>query len=296
MAKESGYLEDFLEYLRYIKQYSSHTISAYKLDIRQFLDYLKTSGFELNVNKDTIRDFITVIFLKAGKKTTVARKIYAVKSFYSYLLRQGKIAKNPFDAISTPRIDKTLPEILTEKEMIEFLDHLPDNTFIHLRNKAVFEFLYATGLRISELINLKSTDINFSEGLIRVMGKGKKERIVPFNNYAGEILSRYLAEARKKFKEENEYVFLNARGRRITARAVEQILQAAYGDVMPSNKHVYPHLFRHSFATHLLQRGANLRVIQELLGHSSLATTEKYTSLNYEDLLKVYRKFHPRGG
>lgn len=294
MDKESQYLAEYIEYLRHIKKYSPHTIAAYTLDIRQFLEYFKEGSLE--IDKHTIRDFITSIFLKTGKKTTVARKIYAVKSFYSYLLRQGKITKNPFDAVGTPKIDKTLPEILTEKEMIAFLDRLPGDTFLQLRNKAVFEFLYATGLRISELINLKLTDINFNEMLIRVMGKGKKERIVPFNSHAKGILLRYLAGAREKFKKENEYVFLNNRGRRITARAIEQILQTAYSKVMESNKHVYPHLFRHSFATHLLQRGANLRVIQELLGHSSLSTTEKYTSLNYEDLLKVYRQFHPRGG
>jgi tyrosine recombinase XerC len=294
MDKESKYLADYIEYLRHIKKYSPHTIAAYSQDIQQFLEYFKEGNLE--IDKHTIRDFITTIFLKTGKKTTVARKIYAVKSFYSYLLGQGKIAKNPFDVISTPKIDKTLPEILTEKEMIAFLDRLPEDTFLHLRNKAVFEFLYATGLRISELINLKLIDINFNETLIRVMGKGKKERIVPFNNHAKGILLRYLAAAREKFKEENEYVFLNNRGRRITPRAIEKILQTTYSIVMESNKHVYPHLFRHSFATHLLQRGANLRVIQELLGHSSLSTTEKYTSLNYEDLLKVYKQFHPRGG
>lgn len=293
MDNQSRNLIDYIEYLQHIKKFSPHTVKAYKQDIQQFLDYFQEG--KLNVDKENIRDFITVVFLKTKKKTTVARKIYAIKSFYTYLLQKGMITKNPFDAIGTPKTDKILPEILTEREMLEFLDRLPDDTFLHLRNKAIFEFLYATGLRISELTALKLVDINFDEELVRVMGKGKKERIVPFHDHAKEILLKYLAEARKQFKTSIEYIFLNARGKKITDRAVEIILQNTYRELMRSNKHVYPHLFRHSFATHLLQRGANLRIIQELLGHSNLSTTEKYTSLNYEDLLNVYKKFHPRG-
>jgi integrase/recombinase XerC len=294
MDKESKYLDDYLDYLRYIKKYSIHTVSAYESDIRQFQEYFEESGAA--VDKHSIRDYIADVYLRTKKKTTISRKIYAIKSFYTYVLRQGKIAKNPFDAISSPKIDKMLPEILTEKEMLAFLDNLPADTFINLRNKAIFEFLYATGLRISELTGLRMVDINFDEGLIRVLGKGKKERIVPFNNYAKAILLQYLDDARSKFKIEIDYIFLNAKGKKITSRAVEMILQDKYRNIIGTGKHVYPHLFRHSFATHLLQRGANLRVIQELLGHSSLSTTEKYTNLNYEDLLHVYKKFHPRQG
>jgi integrase/recombinase XerC len=293
MDNQSRNLTDYLEYLQHIKKFSPHTVKAYKQDIQQFLDYFQEG--KLSVDKENIRDFITVVFLKTKKKTTVARKIYAVKSFFIYLLQKGKIAKNPLDAIGTPKVDKILPEILTEREMLEFLDRLPEDTFLHLRNKAIFEFLYATGLRISELTGLKLVDINFDEELVRVMGKGKKERIVPFHDHAKKILLKYLAEAQKQFKTSIEYIFLNARGKKISDRSVEIILQNTYRELMRSNKHVYPHLFRHSFATHLLQRGANLRIIQELLGHTNLSTTEKYTSLNYEDLLNVYKKFHPRG-
>lgn len=292
MDRDSRDLEEYLEYLSHIKQYSPHTVSAYELDIRQFNRYFDDA--KQPVNKNTIRDFITEIFLRTKKKTTVARKIYAVKSYYTYLLKKGKIPKNPFDAIGTPKIDKMLPEILTEKEMLEFLDKLPGETYIHKRNKAVFEFLYATGLRISELTSMKRENINFAENLIRVMGKGKKERIVPFNDHAKRVLLDYLEAARKKFGEVSQDIFLNARGKRITPRAIEMILQQQYLELTGSGKHVYPHLFRHSFATHLLQRGANLRVIQELLGHASLSTTEKYTNLNYKDLLRVYKLFHPR--
>ncbi|MCX6582137.1 MAG: tyrosine-type recombinase/integrase [Candidatus Aminicenantes bacterium] len=294
MANESGYLNDYLEHLTHIKKFSPHTIKAYRQDIQQFQDYFEENG--LAVDKHTIRDYISVIFLRTRNKATISRKIYALKSFYSYLVKQGKLAKNPFDAVSSPKNEKKLPEILTENEMLAFLDKLPEGSFLQVRNKAVFEFLYATGLRISELVNLRITDINFTEDMARVLGKGKKERIVPFNEHAKTILLNYLERARMQFKKPIDYIFLNAWGRKITERAIEQILHKSFMEMMESNKSVYPHLFRHSFATHLLQRGANLRVIQELLGHESLSTTEKYTNLNYSDLLNVYKKFHPRGG
>lgn len=293
MDRESGYLKQYLEYAAYIKKFSDNTIKAYRQDIEQFFDYFRES--KQQIDRDSIREFISTIFLKTKNKATISRKIYAIKSFYKYLVRQGVIEKNPFDVISSPRTDKKLPQVLTVKEMAQFLDSLPQDNFLSTRNRAIFEFLYATGLRISELTNLKKADVDLIEGLTRVLGKGKKERIVPFHNKARQMLEKYLAAAREKFKTEKEYIFLNSRGGKITERSVERILQASYRDIMLSNKKVYPHLFRHSFATHLLQRGANLRVIQELLGHANLATTEKYTSLNYTDLLNVYKQFHPRG-
>jgi len=292
MERERRYLKEYLEHLEYIKKYSPNTLKAYRQDINQYLDFFQENS--LPVNKDNIREFISRIFLKTRNKTTLSRKIYAIRAFYAFLFKKGKIEKNPFDVISSPKTEKKLPQVLTEKEMTTFLDNLPEENFLHLRNKAVFEVLYATGLRISELTHLRKMDIDFKECLVRVLGKGKKERIVPFNEKAAEILTRYMVAAGKKFKLEHDFVFLNSRGGQITERSIERILQTAYRDIMQSGKKVYPHLFRHSFATHLLQRGANLRVIQELLGHANLATTEKYTSLNFSDLLNVYKKFHPR--
>ncbi len=292
MDKESKYLKEYIEYLRDIKKFSLNTIKAYRQDIEQFYNYLKEN--KLKIGRDVIKDFISIIFLRTKNKATVSRKIYAIRSFFSFLMKKGKLKENPFDFINTPKIDKKIPQILTEKEMIMFLDSLSQENFFKLRNKACFELLYATGLRVSELTNLKVQDIDFTECVLRVMGKGKKERIVPFNDKARDILLKYLDEAEIKFKVKNEFIFLNSRGEKITERSVERIVQKSYKEVMKSNKRIYPHLFRHSFATHLLQRGANLRVIQELLGHENLSTTEKYTTLNYSDLLKVYKKFHPR--
>ncbi len=293
MDRESRDLSDYLEYLTHIKRYSLHTVRAYKQDIHQFFEFFSEGAIKMD--KENIRDFIATVYMRTKKKTTISRKIYAIKSFFTWLQKQGKITKNPFDVISSPKEDRMLPEILTEREMVEFLDRVPMDSFIHIRNKAVFEMLYATGLRISELTGLKWSDVNLDECLLRVLGKGKKERIVPFHAAAKSILVQYGATAREKFKTVNDYIFLNNTGKPITPRAIEMIVQDSYSKLMGSKKHVYPHLFRHSFATHLLQRGANLRIIQELLGHSSLGTTEKYTSLQYEDLLNVYRQFHPRG-
>lgn len=292
MVIENKQLALYISYLQNIKKFSPNTIRAYRQDISQFVKYLDSRN--LGFQKEGIRDFISETYLKTRSKTTVSRKIYAIRSFTSYLLKNGIIDKNPMDVINIPKVDKKIPEILTIDEMIAFLDRLPEKGFIQLRNKAMFELLYATGLRVSELTHLKFHDIDFEKGLLRVLGKGRKERIVPFNDKAGDFLDAYLREKKRKFRTGSDYIFVNLRGNRITERSIERILSETYRKLMKNDKKVYPHLFRHSFATHLLQRGANLRVIQELLGHANLSTTEKYTTLNFSDLLKVYRQFHPR--
>ncbi len=285
-------LKDFTEYLSEIKKYSPNTIRAYRQDIKQWIDYSEEK--KININRDDIRQFLTEIFQKSRNSVTLSRKIYSLKSFFNYLKKKDFISSNPFDRIDTPKISGKIPEIITEKEMIHFLDSLPDETLLQIRNKAIFELLYATGLRISELTGLTINDVNFEERMIRVLGKGKKERIVPFNNTALESLNKYVEKSKKILPNRPQVLFLNFRGNPITARGVEKILKKTFFDVTSSSKNVYPHLFRHSFATHLLQNGANLRIIQELLGHSNLSTTEKYTSLDYKDLQKKYKKFHPR--
>ena len=292
MDEELGNLEGYLDYLREIKKYSAHTIKAYGIDIRQFGHYFTRN--QLPVNKNNIRDFLAFTYAQKKSKATVARKIYAVKSFYGYLVKTGMMKNNPLEGTGTPKLDRKIPHILTENEVLAFLDALPEKNFLQLRNKALFELLYATGLRISELTELKTADIHFGERLLRVMGKGKKERLVPFHEPAAEVLSRYLQCLRSELRYGGERVFVNARGGALSQRSVERILPQVYRQLSASNRHVYPHLLRHSFATHLLQRGANLRVIQELLGHANLSTTEKYTTLNFGDLLKTYKKFHPR--
>ena len=293
MDKEIGDLNDYIVHLRDIKKYSAHTVKAYAGDIRQCLAWF--SANRLPLGRSAIRDYIAHIYGRTRNKATVARKIYAVRSFYGFLVRTNKLEVNPFAGIGTPKLDKRIPQVLSEDEMRGFLDALPEADFLQLRNKALFEFLYATGLRISELTGLHDGDIRFADRLVRVMGKGKKERIVPFHDRAAALMGRYLQRRGAEFQPGHDRVFVNARGGPLSERSVERILRRVYGELSRTQKHVHPHLLRHSFATHLLQRGANLRVIQELLGHASLATTEKYTTLNYADLLKTYTKFHPRG-
>jgi len=292
MDQEDRDLKKYIAYLRDIKKFSAHTVKAYTIDIRQFLAYFAANRQELT--KGNIRGFIAHVFSRNRNKATVARKIYAIRSFYGFLVKSGARAHNPLDGISTPKQERRIPRILTMGEMQEFLDALPEENFLELRNKALFEFLYATGLRVSELTGLRCNDIRFPERLVRVMGKGKKERIVPFHDQAAAVMDRYLQQRRLEFPAAQDLVFVNFRGGSLTPRSVERILKAVYLGVAHSQQHVHPHLLRHSFATHLLQRGANLRAIQELLGHSSLATTEKYTNLNLADLMQTYKKFHPR--
>ncbi len=294
MDKKRRDLIDYLEYLSDIKKFSPNTIKAYRQDIDQFMIFFNYEYHDLP--RDKIRDFLSNLYLSTTNRSTVSRKIYAIRSFFQYLIRQGKSEKNPMDLISIPKADKKLPEILTEDEMIKFLDELPMGSLSEIRNKALIELFYASGLRLSELTNLKKENINFKERLLRVLGKGNKERIVPFNRKAGEVLKEYIALSNAEFKKSSEYIFLNYRGKKISERGVEKIVKEVFKRISDSGKNVYPHLFRHSFATHLLQRGVDLRMIQELLGHSNLSTTEKYTTLNYSDLLKSYNRFHPRSG
>ena len=294
MDNENRNLKAYITYLREIKQFSPHTLRAYNQDLCQFFHFFHDKKIPLD--RLGIREYIAALYEKSKNPATLARKIYAVKSYFAYLLEGGSIQRNPFDGISAPKIPKHIPHILTERDMLRFLDALPERTWLELRNKAIFEFLYATGLRVSELANLKLADLNTSDRLARVLGKGRKERIVPFNETARDTLLRYRQETDQRFApaQAREHVFLNARGGPITSRSIERILRQMFSQLMDSHQSVYPHLFRHSFASHLLQRGANLRVIQELLGHTSLSTTEKYTSLDYSHLLDTYKKFHPR--
>ncbi len=294
MDRATPLLNQFLEYLRSIQKFSPQTVRAYASDIRQFIGH--AGGKQLPESKAEVRDFLTYLHGLQRKKTTVSRKIYSVRAFYRYLLERGRIAVNPWETILTPKAERRIPQILTEQEMSVFLDALPQDSFIQRRDRALIEFLYATGLRVSELAGLQVADMHLRDRLVRVTGKGGKERIVPFHEGAQRVMEEYLAAAARQFDTPSTTVFRNARGGPLTARSVERIVAKTYRQLVATHRHVHPHLFRHSFATHLLQRGAGLRVIQELLGHSSLATTEKYTTLDYEDLLRTYRQFHPHGG
>lgn len=293
MKKE---IAEYVKYLKYEKNASPHTITSYQRDLRQFQAFLqeKKLGLE-DVDNVVIRSFMATLYGKQEKKSTIARKLAAIRSFFQFCIRRKWLSDNPAKVVSTPKQERSVPSFLSEEEMADFLD-LPASTKpLSLRDKAILELLYATGLRVSELVGLNLPDINYDERLIRVKGKGKKERLVPFGKIAQNNLAAYL-RCRiliNKGKVDELAFFLNYRGERLTSRSVERIVNASLSRTA-IKRNISPHSLRHSFASHLLSRGADLRAIQELLGHESLATTQKYTHLDLKHLLDVYKKSHPR--
>jgi len=293
MRKE---IEQFLSYLKHEKNASSHTISSYKIDLAQFAKYLEERGVNLReIDNVLLRGFLANLHEKKQKKTTAARKLATIRSFLQFCLKKNWLEHNPAKAVVTPKQEKHVPSFLSEEEMANFLDLPQSNRVLDLRDKAILELLYATGIRISELVGINLEDISFEERLIRVKGKGKKERLIPFGRKARESLVSYL-RARSSIPKGligEKAIFLNYRWGRLTPRSVERVVDKYIRSTAMRRK-ISPHSFRHSFASHLLGRGADLRVIQELLGHESLATTQKYTHLDLRQLLGVYRKSHPR--
>ena len=289
-------IHEFLDHLKYEKNSSPHTISSYRRDLLQFHAYLEENHVTFpDVTNIVIRGFLAVLYERGEKKSTIGRKLAAVRSFYQFGMMRRWIADNPAKLVSTPKLEKSVPSFLSEDEMSSFLD-LPDSKKpLDLRNKAMLEMLYATGLRVSELVGLNMEAINFEERIIRVRGKGKKERMVPFGKMAEASLLTYIQSRRliNKGQVDQKSLFLNYRGERLTSRSVERVVNT-FIRRSATERRISPHSLRHSFASHLLSRGADLRVIQELLGHESLATTQKYTHLDLRHLLKVYKKSHPR--
>jgi tyrosine recombinase XerC len=289
-------LEQFLDFLKHEKNASPHTIASYQRDLKQLAAYLKEKNIRLKkADNVVLRGFLATLYEKKDKKSTVARKLAAIRSFFQFCIRKGWLEDNQAKIVATPKQDKPVPSFLSEEEMEQFLDLPKTDRPLDLRDKATLELLYATGLRVSELVGINLEDMNFEERLIRVRGKGKKERLVPFGKIAEASLVSYI-RARPlihKGQIDESALFVNYRGERITPRSVERIVDK-YIRFSAQRRKISPHSLRHSFASHLLSRGADLRVIQELLGHESLATTQKYTHLDLKQLLDVYKKSHPR--
>jgi len=289
-------LGDYLAYLRHERNASPHTIASYRRDLIQLAAFLDRRKIPLRkIDNVILRTFLASLFERGLKKSTIARKLAAIRSFFQYCLRMRWISDNPAKIVSTPKQDRYLPSFLSEEEVKTFLDLPQSDRPLDLRDRAILEFMYATGLRVSELVGMDADDINFKERLVRVRGKGKKERIVPFGKAAGGSLVDYLRKRIliNKGKIDERAVFLNYRGERLTSRSVERIVDK-YIEISATRRKISPHSLRHSFASHLLSRGADLRAIQEFLGHESLATTQKYTHIDLKQLLEVYRKSHPR--
>jgi len=292
----------FLSYLREQRNYSPATTLAYGVDLGQFFEFLGSRGGESgakigDVDPLVIRAFLAWLHERKDSRATIARKLASVRSFFRYLVREGKLDENPARPVRTPRQEKKLPRLLGEGEMRILLETPETATLKGKRDRALLELLYATGMRVGEIVALDLEDIDAAEGTILVLGKGSKERHVLFGEMAKSALLDYLA-ARRSSKapaagRRSDAVFVNKSGTRLTDRSVRRILAARLRECALKHR-ISPHGLRHSFATHLLDHGADLRAIQELLGHASLSTTQRYTHVSTEQMLRIYNKAHPR--
>lgn len=302
-----NYIDDFLRHLKYERNASPHTLRNYEIDLVQFYDHLappNKEGKRREVNiraidNLTIRDFMATLYEQQKKKSSIHRKVAALRTFFNYLCREGILELNPAKLVASPRVERTLPNHLNIEQMIRFIETPDTETVLGKRDRAILELLYASGLRVSELVNLNLADIDFSNMSVRVKGKGRKERIVPFGEHAKQALQAYLSVRGELLVEADPEkvdplaVFMNYQGTRITTRSVGRMVDK-YVKICADIHHISPHSVRHSFATHLLDAGADLRVIQELLGHVRLSTTQQYTHVALDKLMEVYDKAHPK--
>lgn len=283
------HIEQFCNSLKAEKDVSPHTMRAYTKDLEEFLSF--TDKKPQDIDNLDIRGFLASLHYRKLKKSSIARKLATIRSFFKYLHREGIVKKNPAKLVSSPKVPKSLPRFLTVDEAFALMDSPKGDTFQASRDKAILELLYSSGLRVSELTTLDINDFDIKESLVRVKGKGKKERIIPIGSKAVEAMENYLPE-RILLKKKSQALFLNNRGGRLTQRSIRRIVDK-YGRMIALKGHLSPHALRHTFATHLLHGGADLRAIQELLGHSSLSTTQKYTHVDIVHLIEVYDKAHP---
>jgi len=292
MPKE---ITGFLSWMEVARGASLNTLRAYRSDLLEFYDMMKHCGIDpLRPSYKVVEAFFTMLGHQ-GEPSTVQRKLASVRQFYRYLKKEGVVSSNPFYGIRGPKLPKKLPDFLTVDEVFALLETKDsDDNFIRLRDKAILELLYSSGLRVSEVASINLSSISFEKAEVRVIGKGRKERIVPVGRKAVEALKRYLKVRGAVCKDDRQKaMFLNVRGGRLTTRSIQRIVQNA-GLIAGLYKHVHPHTLRHTFATHVLEGGADLRDIQELLGHSRLSTTQKYTHVTLQRLMEVYDRAHPR--
>ncbi|MBN2030265.1 tyrosine recombinase XerC [bacterium] len=293
-------LERFIQYLSSQRQYSSHTVQAYRTDLEQFFEFMKQrigpheQPCPENVSKEDIRIFISGLVRHGMSSRSVARKLASLKALFRYLLRTGTVKSNPTATLNGPKLEKHLPEFLRVEEIRDALASIDQKSVTGLRDRAILELFYGTGMRLSELIHLHVEDINLSGGTVRVYGKGGKERILPVGRNTGKKIKAYLLRRRElRPKAGNRAIFLNRQGGQMSSRGVQLIVHKWLKQVS-EKKQLGPHVIRHTFATHLLDRGADLEAVKELLGHASLSTTQVYTHLTTDRIKKIYRQAHPR--
>lgn len=283
------YIDKFLSYLEIEKNYSPHTILNYSIDLNEFLEFLGEKTDVQHVHYLDFRRFLAHLRTHNYKPRTLARKLSSLRSFFKFLHKEGLIKENPAVLVVTPKLDKVLPKFLSEQDIIKLLEVPLIENEMGLRDRAIMETLYSTGIRVSELVGMNTDSLDPISNIAKVEGKGKKERLVPIGDKAVEAIRVYLSARVKN----NRALFLNKSGKRLTDRSVRNIINK-YILKTSLIMHVSPHMFRHSFATHMLNHGADLRSVQELLGHSNLSTTQIYTHVTTDRLKKVYDLAHPR--
>lgn len=285
-------LEKYIEYLIYNRNYSQHTVTSYETDINEYLLFLQRECLDYcDVDYDDIRFLLEYYHKNNYKAQSIRRKISSLKGFYKFLIRERITTKNPFSYVSLPKKERKLPKFLNYNEVIEIFDTIDISTVLGLRNRVVMELLYATGLRVSELVSIKINDIDLNNRTIMVNGKGNKMRLVYFNDVCRKYLEKYLREI-QGFRK-TEYIIINKDGNVITTRGITLIVEKVIKNTSII-KNISPHVLRHTFATHLLNNGCDLLTVQELLGHSSISTTGIYTHVTLEKIKDTYYHTHPR--
>lgn len=286
--------QQFVDMLTYEKQFSDHTLNAYQLDLLEFNAFLDAEHISIeSFEYKDARRYLAFLYDKGHKRTSVSRKISTLRSLYQYWMSIDSKVQNPFIQLVHPKKEHHLPSFFYEEEIEKLFQTLNDGKHTNIRDRVILEILYATGIRVSELVHIKLTDIDLNYSFVKVLGKGNKERIVPFGEYCQSAITDYLESFRNQFKLEHEFLIVNMRGQPLTERgvryALNEIVKRTQGVY-----HIHPHKLRHTFATHLLNQGADMRSVQSLLGHESLSTTSQYTHVTKDQLRKVYLSAHPR--
>lgn len=293
MEKE---IDKFIEYLKYQRNYSDFTCNNYKKDLNEYNSFILSNKINYkNMDYNEVKEYVIYLNKKNDAKSTISRKLSSLRTFYKYLVLNNKVESNPFLLVSSPKKEKRIPKFINYNNMEEILNVPNIKTKEGQRERVILEVLYASGVRVSELVNIKLKDIDFSNKNILIFGKGSKERLVSFGDYALEYINLYLKEGRNLLLDgvKSDYLIVGKKSEKLTTRRVEQIID----DIIKRTSiklNITPHMFRHTFATHLLDNGCDLLVVQDLLGHASLSSTEIYTHVSNEHLREVYLKCHPR--
>jgi len=294
------YLSSFEDFLSSERNYSKHTLKAYIADIKEFGLVLKDMGLipadngEIDfahMDETPIRTFISRLYGK-NKRVSISRKLASIRTFFEFLIRNGTIKSNPAKLVPTPKGEKRLPTFLTVDEVVKLVETPGSDNAYESRDRAILELLYSCGLRVSELVGINLNNLDLTSMSVKVLGKGNKERMVPLGSKASAAIKTYLSQ-RLDLKPDDNYLFVNSRGGRLSTRSIDRIIKK-YAAISGIPKNISPHVLRHTFATHLLGGGADLRAIQEMLGHKSLSTTQRYTHISIEKIMEIYDKTHPR--